>query len=60
MSENRVKVILHRRDGWGEGYKLSLTRDQVRLMEWISEHDLIDNDTYDLQVLEEQERWQEI
>ena len=56
----RVKVILHRRDGWGHDHQLLLTPDQVKLMEWMFDNEMIDLDTWDLQVLEEAEVWQEI
>ena len=58
--EKRVKVILHRRDGWGDDRKLALTPDQVKLMEWMFDKDMVDVDTWDLQVLEEAEAWEEI
>lgn len=58
--EKRVKVILHRRDGWGDDRKLALTPDQVKLMEWMFDRDMVDVDTWDLQVLEEAEAWEEI
>ena len=58
--EKRVKVILHRRDGWDDDRKLSLTPDQVKLMEWMFDKDMVDVDTWDLQVLEEAEEWEEI
>ena len=58
--EKRVKVILHRRDGWGDDRKLSLTPDQVKLMEWMFDKEMVDVDTWDLQVLEEAEEWEEI
>ena len=45
--EKRVKVILHRRDGWGDDRKLSLTPDQVKLMEWMFDKDMVDVDTWD-------------
>ena len=55
----RTKVILHRRDGWGD-YKLSLTNEQIDLMKWLLDSDIICVDDYDLQVLEEAEHWEEI
>lgn len=58
--EKRVKVILHRRDGWGEDRKLALTPDQVKLMEWMFDREMVDVDTWDLQVLEEAEAWEEV
>ena len=60
MEKQRVKVILHRRDGWGDDRKLALTPDQVKLMEWMFDKDMVDVDTWDLQVLEEAEAWEEI
>lgn len=58
--EKRVKVILHRRDGWGDDRKLALTPDQVKLMEWMFDKDMVDVDVWDLQVLEEAVEWVEI
>lgn len=58
--EKRVKVILHRRDGWGDDRKLALTPDQMKLMEWMFDKDMVDVNTWDLQVLEEAEAWEEI
>ena len=58
--ENRKKVILHRRDGWGDDRKLALTPDQVKLMVWMFDKDMLDADVWDLQVLEESEAWEEI
>lgn len=58
--ENRKKVILRRCDGWGDDRKLALTPDQVKLMVWMFDKDMLDVDTWDLQVLEEAEAWEEI
>ena len=58
--EKRVKVILHRRDGWGNDHQLLLTPDQVKLMRWMFNRDMVDVDTWDLQVLEEAEVWEEV
>jgi hypothetical protein len=58
--KNRKKVILHRRDGWGDDRKLALTDDQINLLNWMADHDLIDNDTWDIQVLDEAENWEEV
>lgn len=58
--KNRKKVILHRRDGWGDDRKLALTDDQINLLNWMADHDLIDNDTWDVQVLDEAENWEEV
>jgi hypothetical protein len=58
--KNRKKVILHRRDGWGDDRKLALTDDQISLLNWLADRDLIDNDTWDIQVLEDAENWEEV
>ena len=58
--KNRKKVILHRRDGWCDDRKLALTDDQINLLNWMADHDLIDNDTWDIQVLDEAENWEEV
>ena len=58
--KNRKKIILHRRDGWGDDRKLALTDDQINLLNWMADHDLIDNDTWDVQVLDEAENWEEV
>ena len=50
--KNRKKVILHRRDGWGE--------DQIKLLNWLADNDLISNDEWDIQVLEDAEEWVEV
>ena len=58
--ENRKKVILHRRDGWGDDRKLALTDDQINLLNWMVDHDLISNDDWDIQVLEDADEWVEV
>ena len=58
--EKRIRVILHRRDGWGDDRKLALTPDQVKVMRWMFNEEMVDVDTWDLQVLEEAEKWEEI
>lgn len=55
----RTKVILHRRD-WNEDRKLSLTDDQISLLEWLFDSYILSGDTWDMQVLEETEVWEEI
>lgn len=55
----RTKVILHRRD-WDDDRKLSLTDEQITLLEWLLDKDILCSDTWDLQVLEESEVWEEI
>ena len=58
--KNRKKVILHRRDGWGEDHKMALTDDQIKLLNWLADNDLISNDEWDIQVLEDAEEWVEV
>jgi hypothetical protein len=58
--KNRKKVILHRRDGWGDDRKLALTDEQISLLNWLADRDLIDNEIWDIQVLEEAENWEEV
>ena len=58
--ENRKRVILHRRDGWGDDRKLALTDDQINLLNWMVDHDLISNDNWDIQVLEDVDEWVEV
>ena len=58
--KNRKKVILHRRDGWGDDRKLALPDDQINLLNWMVDHDLINNDNWDIQVLEDADEWVEV
>ena len=58
--KNRKKVILHKRDGWGNDYKLALTEDQIKLLNWLADEDLINNDDCDIQVLEDVDKWVEV
>ena len=57
--KNRKKVILHKRDGWGEDHKMALTDDQIKLLNWLADNDLISNDEWDIQVLEDADQWVE-
>lgn len=58
--KNRKKVILHRRDGWNDDRKLALTDDQINLLNWMVDHDLINNDNWDIQVLDDADNWVEV
>ena len=58
--KNRKKVILYRRDGWGDDRKLALTDDQINLLDWMVDHDFVDNDTWDVQVLDDADHWVEV
>lgn len=57
---NRKRVILHRRDGWGDDRKLALTEEQIDLLNWLVDKDFIDNDDLDVQVLDDAEVWEEV
>ena len=58
--KNRKKVILHKRDGWGNDHKLALTQEQIDLLNWLLTEDLISNDDWDIQVLEDADEWLEV
>lgn len=58
--KNRKKVILLKRDGWGDDHKMALTDDQIRLLNWLVDEDLISNDDWDIQVLDDAEEWVEV
>ena len=58
--KNRKKVILHKRDGWRDDFKLSLTQEQIDLLNWLLNEDLISNDDWDIQVLEDADHWGEV
>ena len=58
--KNRKKVILHKRDGWRDDFKLSLTQEQIDLLNWLLNEDLISNDDWDIQVLDDAEEWVEV
>ena len=58
--KNRKKVILHKRDGWRDDFKLSLTQEQIDLLNWLLNEDLISNDDWDIQVLDDADTWVEV
>ena len=58
--KDRKKVILHKRDGWGNNYKLALTQEQIDLLNWLLDENLVSTDDYDMQVLEEADKWVEV
>ena len=58
--KNRKKVILHKRDSWGADRKLALTDDQIKLLNWLADEDIINNDDWDIQVLEDADEWVEV
>lgn len=58
--ENRKKVILHQRDGWGDDRKLALTDDQIKLLYWLMNDYIISNEEWDIQVFDDTEEWVEV
>lgn len=58
--ENRKKVILHQRDDWENDCKLALTNDQIKLLNWLLNDDIIDSNEWDIQILDDAEEWVEI
>lgn len=58
--KNRKKVILHKRDGWDSDRKLALTDDQIKLLNWLVNDDIIDSNEWDIQVLDDTEEWVEV
>ena len=54
---NRKKVILHKRDGWRDDYKLALTQEQINLLSWLLNEELVSSDDWDLQVLDDADQW---
>ena len=58
--KNRKKVILHQRDDWGVDRKLALTDDQIKLLNWLADEDIINNDDWYIQVLEDADEWVEV
>ena len=58
--KNRKEVILHNRDGWSDDHKLALTDDQIKLLNWLADEYLIDNETWDIEVLDDVEAWVEV
>ena len=58
--KNRKKVVLHRRDGLKDDYKLALTQEQIDLLDWLLGENLVSTDDYDMQVLEDTDNWVEV
>lgn len=56
----RIKVILQRRDDLNDNYRLALIQEQIDLLRWLLNEDLIDSDYYNLQVLEDIDEWVEV
>ena len=58
--KERTKVILHRRDGWKEDFQMALTDDQIRLLNYLYNNDVINVDEWDIQELDKAEKWVEV
>lgn len=58
--KDRTKVILHRRDGWDRDFKMTLTDDQIRLLNYLYNNDIIHSDVWDIQELDKAEKWVEV
>jgi hypothetical protein len=58
--KERTKVILHGRDDWGDDVKMSLTDDQIRLLNYLYDNDIINPDEWDIQTLDKAEKWVEV
>lgn len=58
--KNRKKVILLKRDGWGDNHKLVLTQEQIDLLNWLLNENLVNTDDWDMQVLEDADKWVEV
>lgn len=58
--ENHTKVILSYIRYGNEDSKLLLTDGQIRLLNWLFEHDVIDGDDWSMQVLENADVWEEV
>ena len=58
--KERTKVILHRRDGWDKDFKMTLTDDQIRLLNYLYNNDVINVDEWDIQELDKAEHWVEV
>ena len=58
--KERTKVILHSRDGRDDDYKMVLTDDQIRLLNYLYDNDFINGDEWDIQELDKAEPWVEV
>lgn len=58
MNTVRSKVILSYSSTWDE-FKLALTADQINLLKWLMDNDVIDCE-WKMQVLEAETVWKEI
>ena len=58
--KERTKVILHSKDGWNKDFKMILTDDQIRLLNYLYDNYLIHGDEWDIQELGEAEKWVEV
>lgn len=59
MDEQKRKVIFNWDNGW-QIHHLALTESQLRLLEWAIENGYINDERVTIEVLEEQQDWEEI
>ena len=58
--KERTKVILHCRNGWAEDFQMSLTDDQIRLLNYLYNNGVISDSEWDIQELDKAEKWVEV
>ena len=58
--KERTKVILHRQGDWGTDFKMELTDDQIRLLNFLYDKDIIHSAVWDIQKLDKAEKWVEV
>lgn len=59
MPEQKKKVVFN----WDNGYSINhlvLTESQIRLLDWLIENDFISSDNVTIDILENQQEWEEI
>jgi len=59
MPEQKKKVVFNWDNGWAI-HHLALTESQIRLLDWLIENDFIDGDRMSIEVLEDQQEWDEV
>lgn len=59
MPEQKKKVVFNWDNGW-QIHHLVLTESQIRLLDWAIENGYIDSDRVTVDVLENQQEWDEV
>ena len=59
MPEQKKKVVFNWDNGWSI-HHLILTESQLRMLEWAIDNDFIDGNRVTIDVLEEQQEWDEV